>query len=338
MSDSSSWFETQQKLCTENITITPALRSDSWCATFLNVPQTHRADGAKPDIFAGIENVVDVGTSKGMRGLYPLHTHSSDLMEIMYVENGRRTYRIGGRLYTLCGGDIAVVRPGESHGLGLPHDPATVYWMKLSLPRTRDAFLNLRGAPAADLVDSFRNLSHTKFSGIRDIKASLAWLVDLRAGRLHARPSMICREILTFLLDVIASASQHDSAVASRWKEDVQRYIDSHLDSPIRLNELAVHTKLSLARLKKRFKQEYGTSPANYVLRCKMDRARTILTDNPRKPIIDVAMDLGFATSQHFATVFKRYTALLPSAYQRGAPGAEASTLRVKPRSKAFPL
>jgi AraC-like DNA-binding protein len=51
--------------------------------------------------------------------------------------------------------------------------------------------------------------------------------------------------------------------------------------------------------------------PHEYILRCKIDRAVAQLEAGERS-ITDIAYDLGFSSSQYFATVFKRFTRLNP--------------------------
>jgi AraC-like DNA-binding protein len=70
--------------------------------------------------------------------------------------------------------------------------------------------------------------------------------------------------------------------------------------------------------LKARFKREVGIPPAEYVIRCKIAVARTRLAQSDAT-ITRVAMDLGFPSSQFFATVFRRFTGRKPSALRQSA-------------------
>ncbi|WP_376768318.1 helix-turn-helix domain-containing protein [Litoribacterium kuwaitense] len=56
----------------------------------------------------------------------------------------------------------------------------------------------------------------------------------------------------------------------------------------------------------------YGQSPTAFVDRLKIDDACRQLSSN-QISITQLAYDLGFKTSQHFATVFKKYTGHTPS-------------------------
>jgi AraC-like DNA-binding protein len=63
------------------------------------------------------------------------------------------------------------------------------------------------------------------------------------------------------------------------------------------------------------FHQSFGISPKEYVLRKKVNIAKLMLTEG--KSITTIAYDLGFSSSQNFATVFKRLTCLTPTKYKK---------------------
>jgi AraC-like DNA-binding protein len=56
-------------------------------------------------------------------------------------------------------------------------------------------------------------------------------------------------------------------------------------------------------------------------LRARVVRAEQLLRETER-PITHIAHDLGFSSSQYFATVMKRYTRLSPSALRRRGAGS----------------
>jgi AraC-like DNA-binding protein len=48
-----------------------------------------------------------------------------------------------------------------------------------------------------------------------------------------------------------------------------------------------------------------------------MKRAQELLITG-LKPITQISMELGFCSSQHFATLFKQHTGVTPGAFRRG--------------------
>jgi len=63
------------------------------------------------------------------------------------------------------------------------------------------------------------------------------------------------------------------------------------------------------------FHQTTGLNPKEYIIRRKIELAKQMLLQN--KPITSIAFDLGFSSSQSFATVFKKLTCMTPSNYKK---------------------
>lgn len=103
----------------------------------------------------------------------------------------------------------------------------------------------------------------------------------------------------------------------------VQDYIETHLDRPLVLDELAGVAALSPYHFARMFKQTTGEAPHAYVLRRRVARARRLLVQERRRPITVVAAACGFSSQSHFTASFRRLTGVTPRRY-RVAAGAGA--------------
>ncbi|MBB5063036.1 helix-turn-helix domain-containing protein [Granulicella mallensis] len=81
-------------------------------------------------------------------------------------------------------------------------------------------------------------------------------------------------------------------------------YIEANLLRPIYLIELSNAVGLSRMHFASQFRAATGYAPNRYILRRKIAHAQTLLRD-PRMPIVDIALLLGFRTQAHFTVVFK---------------------------------
>ena len=117
------------------------------------------------------------------------------------------------------------------------------------------------------------------------------------------------------LLEVIDASSRRAKSPASERISEIIRLIHSHPERDFRLDDLARHARLSLSHFKKRFRTETGLSPRQFILRDKIEAAKRIL-DEQSTSVTHIALDLGFVSSQYFATVFKRITGETPSRYR----------------------
>jgi len=97
----------------------------------------------------------------------------------------------------------------------------------------------------------------------------------------------------------------------------VTQYIQDNLHRKLRLVELSAHVHMSPYHFARLFKRSTGTPPHRFVLRRRIDRATTLLTTGELS-IGEVARLVGFQTTSHFTTVFRRITGATPSAYRIG--------------------
>lgn len=96
----------------------------------------------------------------------------------------------------------------------------------------------------------------------------------------------------------------------------VLRHIDVHLAEDLSLNVLAETAGLSAYHFARMFKESTGTSPHQYVLRCRVERARLLLQVNDGR-VVDVARQVGFSDQGHLARHFKRAYGITPEVYLR---------------------
>ena len=99
--------------------------------------------------------------------------------------------------------------------------------------------------------------------------------------------------------------------------------LDAGPGHPWRLAELARRVGLSPQHLAECFTRDFGQPPHRYLMQVRLERAREMLAQSDI-PITDLALELGFSSSQHFAAAFKKateQTARQHRAVARGSKG-----------------
>jgi AraC family transcriptional regulator len=95
----------------------------------------------------------------------------------------------------------------------------------------------------------------------------------------------------------------------------VTELIHSHFDRDLSLVELAAAAGLSTSYFTQMFRRSTGQTPHQFVLAVRIERAKELLKGSQR--MIDVALNCGFQTPQHFARVFRAVCKVNPTEYRR---------------------
>ena len=98
----------------------------------------------------------------------------------------------------------------------------------------------------------------------------------------------------------------------------VQEYIEAHLAENPSLAELAALAGLSPYQFARAFAQTAGLPPHRYLLTRRLERAKALLSGSNR-PIVEIALDLGFGSQGHFHRAFRKHVGTTPGAYRRGS-------------------
>jgi AraC family transcriptional regulator len=94
-------------------------------------------------------------------------------------------------------------------------------------------------------------------------------------------------------------------------------YIESHLVDEASLFEIAHAAGLSPYHFARLFRKSTGTSPRQFLLRCRVDRATTLIRTNPKRKLSWVASAVGFHDERHLARYFVRFVGCSPAHYRR---------------------
>jgi AraC-like DNA-binding protein len=265
----------------------------------------------------GFHDVIVLGRYDYSEAHAPLDFHChGEMLEICYLESGQQTYIVGNERFDLKGGDLFVTFPNERHGSGkTPEGRGVLYWMLIRVPRRPRRFLSLSPAESQVIVQRLLTLPARHFSGAGAMHRVLRQVMTVfQLAEDPLRLVNLRNLLLRFLLDVLEASQQSRQRISAEILAVQERIVNS-LDQPWPVEQLARLAHLSPSRFKARFKAEVGVPPADYVMRERINRAKSLLQQSGTS-ITETAMRLGFNTSQYFATVFKRYTGQTPSEYR----------------------
>lgn len=97
-------------------------------------------------------------------------------------------------------------------------------------------------------------------------------------------------------------------------------YIDTHLQEPLTLEQLAQQAGMGPWSFGKRFRQSFGQAPHAYLVERRVERARQLLAQG-RLPVKAVASACGFSDQAHLTRVMQQKLGVTPGALRRAVIG-----------------
>jgi len=275
------------------------------------IESTYRGESAHPPVVEVYYWSNPVGLPDG----HQAHEHPTTL-EICAIERGRLSWWVGDETLDVHPGDIVVMMPGVPHG----STDGTLQPSEYTVVHLDPKLLSdeLRAALPALAKSAHHPAQRYASELIRRIFEE------------HAAPKAFSgsavQSLATLLLTTLIRNSERSTQESDNYlvKRAMRLFLNPDR-SPMTVEEVATELHISPVWLTRVFQTEIGQTPAEWFRSQKMHLAKRLLSD-PSHPIGDVAMELGYASSQYFATAFRRETGMTPTAYrQRSAEERRAS-------------
>jgi AraC-like DNA-binding protein len=238
---------------------------------------------------------------------YQKHRH--DTYAISLTTAGVQAFDYRGNSEISIPGQVVVLHPDEIHdgragteeGFGyreLYVDPALIFEaIQAIYPHTRS--LPFVRTP----VIANQKLSAAIIRAFYDTREPLAidsLIVQLAEGLMEADPA--CKQ---------GPSPRHlDSAALKR----ARHYLDTQKTRVVHSSELEAVSGLTRYDLARQFRVMCGTSPYRYLLMRRLDFAREQLIQD--RPLVEIAIEAGFADQAHFSRMFKAAFGITPARYR----------------------
>ncbi|MCK0157047.1 AraC family transcriptional regulator [Cellulophaga sp. F20128] len=244
------------------------------------------------------------------------HRHEETL-EICFCMKGQQHYKVGGQLYELNGNDIFVVPPDTMHSTGeFPEDKGELFWIQILLNNSTGKLCNLPKKHSDYLLEALQKKSAVIFNGAFQLKFILEKLVSHFEKWDSIYSEIMADQLIKQLLLETVMLSKKPQQTAPTIKlNQLDNYIQQNLHRIIYVDEMANLSGMSTGYFKAWFKLQTGMPPKEYINRSKIEQGKIDLLKN--RAVTKVAFDLGFSSSQYFATTFKKFTGYTPKTYCR---------------------
>lgn len=255
-----------------------------------------------------------------------LKKETSGFLRFYYVIDGRFDWIIEDQHHILYPGDLAVILPGQAFGGEKDLlDIGTVSWLHLAMqepdqPRkialgkwSRLADNECQSVGKVILLNHYNVLSKLKEAGIL-FQTMYNEIINQEIGY-TARINQLIDELFILVARQLTrqNSSRRDFPQTFLKLEQALRENLSHQWT---VEEMAVLVGLGITAFSEKVKNYTGFSPLNYLINIRITEAIKLLK-RPDVHVTDIALDVGFYSSQHFATTFKKLTGYTPREFRK---------------------
>jgi two-component system, response regulator YesN len=96
---------------------------------------------------------------------------------------------------------------------------------------------------------------------------------------------------------------------------DIEKYLQDHYDREVKLQEIADVFFLSREYISRKFKQEFGENISDYMVKIRMQKAKSLLKNSELK-IYEIANMIGYQDDKYFRKVFKKVEGITPNEFR----------------------
>jgi len=219
----------------------------------------------------------------------------------------RAAHARGARVMSICTGAFVLAKAGLLDGR-----PATTHW--LHADRFRALFPAVRLDPDVLFIDDGDVLTSAGVGAGIDlclhvVRRDHGSEVANRAARRCVVPPWRDGGQAQFIERPVPRASDASTAATRAWALE-------HLDGELGLRTLAAHASMSVRTFTRRFREETGASPAQWLLQRRVDHARRLL-ETTDLSIDLVAQSAGLGTAASLRQHLQAAIGVAPTAYRR---------------------
>ena len=250
-------------------------------------------------------------------GEFSAHSHREHVVLLSLTEGGT------GELITSSGngvrgtqtrGNVCVLPSGLEHQAALQHESE-------HLALYLDPSLIAKAAADAELSGSYEIAERYTRSDKVINSVGMALLGELESeglsGRLYAESlaNVLAVHLLRYYSVPSSRSVVFTGGLSGTKLRQVTEFIADNYSRDVKLAELAQVAGMSNFHFAREFKRSTGTTPHQYLIKFRIERAKALLAKNDL-PLIEVGLRSGFSHQSHFTRLFRRLTGTTPNAYR----------------------
>jgi AraC-like DNA-binding protein len=249
----------------------------------------------------------------------------AESVRVYYIIEGKFEWRINQQQHLLYPGDVALVLPGQRFGSEKGFlEIGGISWIHLHVQKLENG--RLVPGQWSSLTES-ESLAIGKIFSLNN-SITLSKLQE--AGRIiqYIQSEVFNREIgyctrvnhlIDELLIVITRQLTRQTNPARDFPKvfmQLEQTLRENLAHQWSVEEMAAVVGMGTTLFNEKVKSYSGFSPINYLINIRISEAIKLLKKEDIS-LTDIALDIGFYSSQHFSTTFKKLTGYTPSEFRK---------------------
>lgn len=259
--------------------------------------------------------------------VFPVKAHWHYFAEMIYMRSGRAIMTANGKSDLVSAGDLMIFPPSAVHMITAPEGELPVYeGLKFDLSKfpSRSSYSPspnsiFRYAYEAGMPLSIRG----NYADQMECSSIFADCIAESKSRRYGYDLMLRAQIYRLIYRIIRfwEAQGLDLSTCTDLPDNsdsidrITELIDARLGEPMRVQELAAHCHLSYSAFAARFRERYGMSCKEYIVRMRIVKAEEYLrfTD---LDLLAIARATGFTDSSHLIRTFQQYRGVTPKQFR----------------------
>lgn len=150
---------------------------------------------------------------------------------------------------------------------------------------------------------------------IKDTRPHGIIIKPFKAADITSTVSIVLNNYQYKKVDVLRESNDKSYEEAPLIIKNVLKYISNNIHEKIELHQLAKQANWSEQYLIKIFTQYLGCTPYQYILKQKIEKAKTLINET-NISLTNIAFDLGFCSYSNFCVAFKKEAGKSPTVFR----------------------
>ena len=255
-----------------------------------------------------------------------LKKESSPFLRFYYVMDGRFDWTIDEEHHILYPSDFAIILPGQCFGGEKDFlDIGAVSWLHIGVQQMEQHGKLVLGEwsrlAESDCRSIGKILSLNHSPVLAKLKEAGTILQNMHNEFVNQELGFMVRinQLIDELFILIARQLSRQNDSRKDFPQTflkLEQSLRDNLSHQWTVEEMAALVGLGITAFSEKVKGYTGFSPLNYLINIRISEAIKLLK-RPEIHVTDIALDVGFYSSQHFATTFKKLTGYTPSEFRK---------------------